>query len=393
MDQANNDNGTGTGTSSLDLDTRITSIAWKPSTVNPLLATTTSSSLSLWDLRSAPQGSTSSAAFKPTLRFGTARKTFAGTSPLVQVACSSDSDECATIDASGIVRVYDIRMTERARSFTGSPVSAFAAHETAGVGISYFRNSNPTQNSNGATTTSRWLTWGLDAPLSSAVVKIWSNEPQSQLTRSTPDPDDYWFMGSDKTADQSSPRHNKTLVSLATPNSEYHLTAQCARPNLACARVCASPVENTFMAVGHLPSDGSKPDAQGGWWAELFALSNEEKQKNDSTFGLTRVTGFQGGSATNSLDKKALISVLGGRVDLGRLQAAELAFSGASYRPRSISADESNLSEKQEDENNDVELLLCCLSDTGVVTTHVSTRCWLPKLISFALPTLCVSFL
>lgn len=396
MDQAHNNNGS---TPSLDYsDTRITSIAWKPSQ-NPLLATTTSFSLSLWDLRSG-------ASFKPSLRFGTARaKTFAGTSPLVQVACASDSNGCATMDASGIVRVYDIRMTERG---TRSPVSTIAAHESAGVGISYIGNTSPTQNDSNS---SRWLTWGLDSPLGSAVVKVWSNEPKVSTTLE--DPDEYWYMGNiEKSSDLTdSPRHSKMIASITastTNNSsgEYHLKAFCARPNLACARVCSSPVENTFLAVGHC-KDGSDNHndvgvSQGrGWWAELFTLTNNTKkgadamQRSNSTlFGLERVAGFQGGAATSSWDRKALLSILGGRVDLGRLQAAELAFSGASYRPRSIlsSSDETEKPQQlqEEERNNGVDLLLCCLSDTGVVTTHVSffrspRRCFrLPTRQSFS---------
>lgn len=356
-----------------DLDNRITSISWKASAVSPLLATTTSTSLSLWDLRSHSQGSTSNIVLKPVLRFGTARESFTNHSPLVQVACSSDSDECATIDVSGIVRVYDIRMTERGRSFMGSPTSAFAAHETAGVGISYFRSTSPKENN----TTSRWLTWGLEGPLSSPVVKIWSNESKSHATQSNQDTEDYWYMDA---GDASSPRYSKGVPSIGL-DSDYHLEAQCARPNLACARVCASPVENSFMAVGHLETN--EDNSEGGWWADLFTLSKETEEPTDTnpiltTFGLSKVAGFHGGSAASSSDRRALVSVLGSRVDLGRLQAAELAFSGATFRSRSISIGE-NPVEKKEEDNSDVELLLCCLSDTGVVTTHVSTPKTLAK--------------
>jgi hypothetical protein len=134
------------------------------------------------------------------------------------------------------------------------------------------------------------------------------------------------------------------------------------------------------LAVGHLPVDGGKQQEVGGWWAELFSLSDgDDKEKQDekkisrATFGLTKIAGFQGGAATNSADKEALMSVLGRRTDLGRLQAAELAFSGASCRPHSQSIEDAPNNEKPEEESrNDVELLLCCLSDTGVVTTHVS---------------------
>jgi hypothetical protein len=354
MDHAN---GNGTpANNNADMDTsRITSIAWKPSkNASPLLATATSSSFSMWDLRSAP------AAFRPTLRFGAIRKASPSSSPLVQVACASeDSEECATIDTTGVVRVYDIRMTERTQY--GTPVSTFVAHETAGVGISYFGPSTTTggdnHNSSKSTTSSRWLSWGLDTPLSSAVIKVWTKDAQLQPTA---DSDTYWYI-----PDTGSPRQGTNRLTSGL-TQDYHMKARCARPNLACARVAAAPVENSFMAIGHLPSDARKANnSEGGWWAELFSLGDEEEKPKGEilslkrTFGLTKVAGFQGGTSTIGADKKALVSLLGSRTDLGRLQAAEIAFSG--------------VKDEQEEDKDEVELILCCLSETGVVTTHVST--------------------
>jgi hypothetical protein len=354
-------------TSSFDLDARITSIAWKPSTVAPLLAATNATTLSLWDLRSTPQGSVNSNTrnntnnapstssttpqFKPTLRFGSnPRKgptsARSAASSFVQVACSADSDEFATIDSIGTVRVYDIRMTERSTSSTtnhtsGSAMAMFSAFDTAGVGIAYFGN-QPTSS------TSSWLTWGLDN-LTSPVVKIWS-------TNTAPvNPDDYWFMdgllsGGNGVPSQRPPRQ-----------TDYQLVAQCSRPNLACARVCASPVEGSFMAIGH----GATGEQGGGWWADLYKLAPPDAEPNlmNRTFGLEKVIGFTGGSP--SADNEALSSVLGSGADLGELQAAELAFSSVRSREDVVTNGE------HEEEAGDMELLLCCLSDTGIVTTHV----------------------
>lgn len=362
---------------------RITSIAWKSSSryatsTAPLLATATTNALSLWDLRVAPSGSTSTFAtsFKPTLRFGASKKTSLSnttngpTPTLVQVACSSDNDECATIDTSGIVRVYDIRMTERGRvpsssssANFGAEVSIFGAHETTGIGISYFKES---PKSDSDTPSSSWLTWGLDSPQASAIAKLWSlSDDDSSNPQSNMESDEYWYM-------PHSPSSGKV--------DQYQLRAQLVRPNLACARVCPSPVTNSFMAVGYLPYNNAdkSPENQAGWWAELCQLDDKNVTQKDGgfskTFGLDSIVSFHGGGNTSSSwDKKSLLSALGGRRDFGRLQAAELAFSGiSSYRssiPLSDLAAESRNNE--EERSGSVELVLCCLSDTSVITTHV----------------------
>eukprot|EP00980_Cylindrotheca_fusiformis_P009435 scaffold2065_cov107-Cylindrotheca_fusiformis.AAC.5 len=358
------------------LDAHITSMCWKPSSqqassTSPLLATTTANSISLWDLRVAPQGSTSS--FKPTLRIGTSRqisfsKSSAIAPKIVQVACASESDELATIDTTGIVRIYDVRMTERHRapSTSGSASSTFRAHATAGVGLAYF----PTTAMKGSgenSTSSSWLTWGLDSPKASAVAKLWSWTSSDSQEVST-DPDDY--------------RHPN---SIPFNRSEYCLNAQLVRPNLACARICPVPMKNSFMAVGHYPyynatQDEKSMHSPGGWWAELCTLTSETVQApvSDSlfstTFGVRSVVKFEGGGGSGyDWGQKALLSALGGRDDLGRLQAAELAFSGISNQSHSLTPGvEYGLDRSLPDEAQDgnVELVLCCLSDTAVITTH-----------------------
>jgi hypothetical protein len=368
MDQVNGQYGTPTDYE----DARIVSVAWKPSTMTPLLGTATSTSLSLWDLRS----SAANTVFKPNLRFGTARRVLETHVPLVQTAFSSESNECATMDSSGVVRVYDIRMADRARSYMGSPVSTFAAHDTAGVGIAYFPGSSRGSSSatNKDSTNSRWLTWGLDSPFSWTVAKVWSKDENKQTlnTSTNSDVDEYWTMSDNFSQGQQS----KT----SSTQPEYSLTAQCVRPNLACARVGASPVENSFVAIGHIASNIGAPENR-GWWAELYTINtqhdNEEeppKRKSvSSTYGMKKVAGFQGGTSKNSGDKNELMSVLGSRVGLGNLTAAELGFSGSQAQPQSQHLADA-LADKKDDEVNQVELLLCCMSDTGVVTTHVSTK-------------------
>ena len=134
------------------------------------------------------------------------------------------------------------------------------------------------------------------------------------------------------------------------------------------------------MAIGHVPrtvNHDTRVHSGGGWWAELYKLDEAEPPKSDrseGTFGLQKVVEFQGGSMETD---RSLTSVLGTRADFGELQAAELAFSATSAnafasvsnRTRSL---ESGSSDDIDDESQEVDLLLCCLSGTGIVTTHVS---------------------
>eukprot|EP00934_Nitzschia_sp_Nitz4_P007756 Nitzschia sp. Nitz4//scaffold2_size372955//310412//314952//NITZ4_000461-RA/size372955-augustus-gene-0.391-mRNA-1//1//CDS//3329546892//7746//frame0 len=331
---------------------RITSISWKPGTASasvPLLAATTASTLSLWDLRA------SSASFQPAVRFATSRSgALPGqNSSLVQVACSSDTDECATINSDGIVHIYDIRMMDRLRH--GSPRSTFSAHETAGVGLSYLGQAS-SSGSLADPQFSRWVTWGLDSPISTAVVKIWTKGnalQDSQSSTISPHDDD---------TQSPAPR-------TWGATNEYRMTGQCVRPNLACARVCSASDSYKIMALGHLTDDTTKnPDDSEkvtGWWSELYSIDKESSSSpreldplNLLSFGLKKEAGFQGGDASANADKKALQNVLGTRTRLGNLQAAELAFASASREHTGDARKE------------DLEVLLCCLSDTGVITTY-----------------------
>ncbi len=370
-----------------DLETRITSMSWmshsnrNSSSSSPLLATTTASSLSMWDLRC----NLSSGMFKPSLRFGSSRNSNAAATsssstsaaPLVQVACSSFSEECATIDVAGIVRTYDLRKTEGGgRSSVGYPLSVFMAHE-AGVGIDHLPRSHDGK------VDSAWVTWGLETSMSSAIVKVWgiaksSGYHDDAASGVTPEEkDDYWFMG-DESHKTPSTSNNNTL----TASSDYQLIAQYARSRMCCARVCAAPVKNSLVIVGY-ESDKSGPisnessEKNSGWWAELMKLSPgsnsyheiEEARKRRRDFGLDRIASFSGGAANTDVDKKSLTSVLG-NANIGKLQAAELAFSSMVVPRNTTGAttEDGSKSHEKEDESG-MELLLCCLSDTGVVTT------------------------
>ena len=115
------------------------------------------------------------------------------------------------------------------------------------------------------------------------------------------------------------------------------------------------------MAIGHTATD----EESGGWWADLYKLAPPDAERNlmSRTLGLEKIIGFTGGSP--SADNEALSSVLGSGADLGELQASELAFSSVRSREDMMTSGEN------EEDGGDMELLLCCLSDTGIVTTHV----------------------
>ena len=477
-------------------ETFITSMSWMPSSSisnfnNPLLATTTSSSLSMWDLR-CPH---TSGLFQPSLRFAnninhqlTSMSVGIKRAPIVQVACSSCSVECATIDASGVVRIYDLRKTEK-----GGPVTSFIAHE-AGVGIHHMERkitttSSTCNNDNGTiTTSSAWVTWGLDSPMSSATVKVWgtpnsSNEVSTSLdpnpitaildTSSSVEKDEYWYMGDDddKSSSQqqeltaaavsitklnsisySSTSNNSTRSNdsnnddkhndngsnntVSSSSMNYQLIAQYKRSNICCARICPSPITNSLVVVGYLddndkdnddennnsvfaftssPNNNSKNEiatpsydnddtatnisSHGGWWVDVLKLTTTipsssslllqapPNRKRRSSFGFDQVVSFAGGAANADVDKRSLVSVLG-NADVGKLQAAELAFSSlsSSLLSSKIMYDNNNkkrsttkaddgtiiVDDKEKKGNtatDKIELLLCCLSDTGIITT------------------------
>ena len=377
-----------------DLETRITSMSWMPNSNknsrrnSPLLATTTASSLSMWDLRC----NMTSGLFQPSLRFGSARNAnVAATSsstpaaPLVQVACSSCSEECATLDVSGIVRTYDLRKTDGGgRSPVGYPLSVFMAHE-AGVGIDHIARSRDGEAE------SAWVTWGLETTMSSAMVKVWGipkssvhHDDSSDPVPAVDDKDDYWFMGEESQKTLSTKGGGHVNHKLSTASSDYQVVAQYTRSNMCCARVCAAPVKNSLVVVGYMddkpgPFASESSGKNTGWWAELMTLSpgsnayleleeNEHSQKQVRDFGLKRIVSFSGGAAKTDVDKKSLTSVLG-NANVGRLQAAELAFSSLVIPHNATGAMTEDGSKRKEEDEAGVELLLCCLSDTGVVTT------------------------
>ena len=365
----------------------LTSLSWKLSAERdgvPLLATTTSFSACIWDLR------TPVSLAKPSVRFGIppppghSRKTtdsascLAACSPYVQISCSR-SHECATMDAAGTVRVFDIRMTDSTR-YSMNSVAIFAAFAHAGVGISYLPMT--TTGATGGTgadasssLTTAWVTWGLDSPDADAVVKVWSSAENADAIKTNGSAasltaDDYVFV-------DGSP--GRSSGNAAT----YRLMAQYSPPyQLACARVCPEPVENSIMTIGILDNNseiGMNSGNRGNnrvndcWRAELWKMRPPtfiELEANDGTFGMEKVMSFDGGVDYD----RSLGSALGRDSKIGQLQAAEVAIT--SYNAKGLKTSKMDDECVQDGINvqSEIVLTLCCLSDEGFVTTHVSVR-------------------
>lgn len=370
-------------------ETSITSLTWKENDGNSgeesWLAATTSRSCCLWDLRTS--------IVRPSLRFGVinpaASKTNSSTSnsnskapSYLQIACSRQH-ECAILDAAGTVRVFDIRLTDRrTRLSTGGHLCQFQACHFAGVGLSFLPLAGTSSN-NATTTTSQtpycWVTWGLDAPHSDAVVKVWksgegvsgtnSGGGAAAATVAGTDADDYWYLDSSpnsklsrKSAASVAAKSTTTNNNNTSSGSGYHLVGQCTQPNLACARVCPNPVENSIVTVGFDAGDG------GGWRADLWKLDVSPSTESLES-SLERIVTFRGsGSETEQANLKAVIG--DDARYLQSLRASELAISTyAEAIPVSSGKEPSSSSASSP---ADYGLLLCCLTENGYVTTHAS---------------------
>jgi hypothetical protein len=194
-----------------------------------------------------------------------------------------------------------------------------------------------------------WVAWGLESKTSNAVVKIWKT---CDDTTEAPVGDDYWLM--DGSPERTS---NKPFG--------YRLAGKCTTPNLACARVCPSPVESSIVTVGLELQGVGEPSPT--WRADLWKL---EEKDNSNESKLVNVVSFNGGAETD----KHLASMLGKENRQGMLCASELALS--SY-PTVIEHTNNEKSKGTGHGESDTEfgLLLCNLSEKGYVTTHVSRGC------------------
>ena len=327
---------------------RITSISWKASSSQSMLATTNATNACLWDLRTSLRANSS----RPSLRLGPSRKINSdGTvnDPLIQIAASS-KNELATMDASGTVSVFDIRM-ERSHGKI-SEVSSFSSFHHVGIGLKFLPSSN---------NDSRWMAWGLDAPQTDATVKVWSDCVSSGRKES--DADFYWHMDSSPT---TSPKTSMSKsIGSKSVQMQYQQIAEFSTPYLACARVCPEPFEDRVVTVGMMPGKGGI--GTHGWQAESWKLlePNDSSYTDEDHYGVEKIASF--GIMLN--DSEAA-SMVGTKATLGSLRGAELALE-TPRGPYRHHRDEEGGDAKGEG----TDLLLCCLSEKGYVTAHVSFEC------------------
>jgi hypothetical protein len=290
----------------------------------------------LWDLRTALRANSS----RPSLRLGSTRKVDTNgvvTDPLVQIA-ASDRDQVATLNASGIVQLFDVRMTDCSSQGNVGELSSFSACDHVGIGLEFL----PSKSEDTC-----WVTWGLDSPQSGAIVKVWSDGIESEPSSS--DADTYWFIDG---SPNNSPSPSACFPTKSIVERQYQQVAEFSTPYLACARVSPEPFENQIVTVGMVPGKGAK-DAN-GWHAEVWKLNDS---KNGQTYGTHY--GAEKIAAFSVLHDDQSASMIGTNTALGSLRGAELAL-------------DTGRCENTCDEKDDAEMLLCCLSDNGYVTTHVS---------------------
>ena len=331
----------GFGGKQSDTHLPIVSIAWQPEANNsPLLSATTESAACLWDLRQH----SSTATFRPSLRFGHRRDSsgiLGSAAPYVQIACGR-RDECAILDAAGMLRIFDTRMTDRTRTSLGALCSFSALHH-AGVGLSSLKADNDC-----------WVTWGLDAPGVDAVVKVWSRWTDTSVKVSG-DADDYWFM-------DTSPGKTDPSATAAS----YEVVGECSSPNLACARVCPAPIEDSIVTVQF------EDDSAVGWRANLWKL---KQSGDDELRRMEPITSFGGGRDV----EKSLENMERKDAKIGSIRAAELALSS-----QILANDVEVLAD-----DGSMRLLLCTVTENGFIAVHVSEvnpfRRLCPAIADFAL--------
>lgn len=313
----------------------ITSLAWIKKGTR--LAATTAASACIWDLRD-------SHSYRPSLRFGITNTSgqhgtiFPDIPSYRQITCSDQAEECAVLDSAGTVRIFDTRMTDRVTRRSMGSLCQFDAFDFAGVGLCFL----PTTQGDGKS----WVTWGLDAPNSNAVVKVWMKSADNvSPVKEDSTPDNYWYLDTSPARQKS----RKTFLSTKNESTSYCLVGKCTTSNLACARVCPEPVEDAIVTVGLQNGTGAS------WQAELWALRVNVATDDDSVkeSKLERIISFQ---SSNGADE-CLDAVGGSDPSMFNLRASELAVSSYSG---SFS------------KTNNYGLLLCCLTDNGYVITHVS---------------------
>jgi Zinc-ribbon, C4HC2 type len=305
----------------------ICSIAWKVTdSTHSMILTTTSTYTCLWDLRV----SLGARASKPSIRFGSSSLS----SQLNQVACSH-REECATMDTSGMVCIHDLRMLGGSKPRV---TASFQSFNYVGVGLASFQTS---------TNESCWLTWGLDNQNTDPLVRIWSTT-QNNVAAYQENADNYWHM------DGSQSRLPTDQISeCASARNPGILVGQSSIAQLACARMCPDPFKDYFVTVA-VGTDESR-----FWKADLWKITsnNDAHSRSTDVFGMEKVLSF---TEDRSFDN-TIVS------PFGSLSGAELAISQSPLKATHLHGRDASPGEPT------LELLLCCISQEGLITTNVVT--------------------
>ena len=146
----------------------------------PILLATIGSTACLFDLRTSLfSGVEDTSGGRPYARFSTPD----GNSTIIHCSYSHDesSHVFSTLDSAGVVRLWDDRKCTSLTSADGC-LTSFTAYTRTGVGIAVMP---PLQSGDKSETgSSRWVTWGVDAPMNSSetsddlVVKVWESLPK-----------------------------------------------------------------------------------------------------------------------------------------------------------------------------------------------------------------------
>lgn len=364
------------------------------------LIATTPTHACLWDVRQPPSASFGSGSgstvgrggaaaarpSSPALRFaygattssarGDARTSDQRCSPLVQVACQGHF--CAVLNRAGFLHVFDTRMvaasaasTKNKSAATGGAVEVVPSFLHAGAGLTSYPHSTLPSEPAGSSTATSWVAWGIDAPSSTndAVVKVWS-VGGSNRDKSPPSSDDYWYMDSSfRGVDGGAPG--------------YRLVGSCAVPNLCCARVGPAPFQDSILTVG---LESSVDDPSGRWKAQVWMVKRSDGGDTSGT-ELESVVAFGGSSEADDAHRMDLPRLVDS-ASVGRLCASDLAAVVTDRQQRSdrapppmghVGATRATAASSSDDVDEDdgggparrAVLLLCSLTDTGYLTTHV----------------------
>ena len=393
-----------------DAATTVTSLAWLGGGVGgssgigggggAMLAASTATSACLWDMRAPP---TSRAASKPALRFAVhprGRGSSNSFSPYLQIACQEGTGgaRCALLDRAGFLRIYDLRNVG-ASSTSREPLLAFQAFRSAGAGLVTGLPSSTTDVASGSET---WLAWGTDAPHAddSAVVRVFevggsgNGSPGTYAAGDGTD-DDPLLPAVDPTVDGSAIGTSTAASHASSSSCPWRIVAQCPVRHLACARVCPVPLDGGDAAFATVafdpPVGGARTYGTLHWRAELWRLSNSagtgiDHEDDEDTnirppsaiFGLERVLSFRGGL---DADRQRVPPTLNRRSEgtdassagifrYGSLCAAELGL--VSSLPAEARQGVGRGGHPDDDHRPaSSQLLLCSLTDSGCVLTHV----------------------